>query len=243
MINAFKKNKIGDYWYSTGNPEFLVKVLRDERFPLNNLENAERTISELEDMTIIHGDIIPLFFQSGYLTIKEKVSDSDSYLLRFPNKEVKKAFWRTLAIYYFPKLRTTNDYALNKFRKELEDGDINGFLTRLRSLFATRNPGAEVDKEVHFENMMAIFTMMLGFEVQTQVLNDKGRTDLTVFTERYIYIMEFKVNSSPEKALEQIIDRDYSRRYVSGGKTIILAGVNFSTDDRNIEDWKTMRLE
>lgn len=242
VLRAFESGEIDEYWYSTGNPQFLVNVLREEGFPLNDLDNAERSKRELEDLTIIHGDIVPLFFQSGYLTIKRKNHDTGLYILGFPNREVKRAFWTTLSINYFPKIRSSSDFNLNKFRNDLIEGNIEGFLIRMKSLFATRNPGPESNLEVHFENMMAIFTMLLGFEVNTQILNDKGRTDMTVMTCDYVYIMEFKVDSDPQTALSQIKEKAYSRRYEADGRKKYIVGANFSSEERNIDGWSVEEI-
>lgn len=85
--------------------------------------------------------------------------------------------------------------------------------------------------------MVATVAKILGFEVQVETHSSQGRCDMVLKTSRYIYIFEFKVDSTPEKAIEQIIDKGYATPYLSDKREKYLIGANFSSKERTLTDW------
>lgn len=109
-------------------------------------------------------------------------------------------------------------------------------MDRLRALFADTESGHESNKEIHFQNMMAIASKMLGLVVKTEIHSSSGRCDMQIETPAYVYIFEFKINGSAEEALKQIKEKDYAGRFGVDKRTVYLIGANFSTKTRNLTE-------
>ncbi len=106
VLNAFDSEEFGSYWYESGSPSYLIKLIERYHFRLSNLEGERRTSSQLSDISDVSRDIVPLLYQSGYLTIKgyENLSGRDlggEYILGFPNREVTESFWTSLSNHFF----------------------------------------------------------------------------------------------------------------------------------------------
>lgn len=241
-LHAFADNELNEYWFATGSPSFLIKLIERYRFMLKDLEGERRKRSALSDITDISNDFVPLLYQSGYLTIKGFDDRFGLYTLGFPNKEVSQGFWDALGEYFFRKGDNPILFSLPEFVYDLERGEAESFMCRLQSLFASISSEHEADKEIHFQNMITIFTKMLGFVVLTEVHSSQGRSDIQIETPDYIYIMELKVDSTPEKASAQIKERGYARQYVIDPREKILIGANFSSVTRTLTGWQIERI-
>ena len=238
VLYAFRFNCLDQYWYASGSSSFLVKLLMNNSYRLTDLEGARRTRAELSDITDMSQDIVPLLYQSGYLTLKDYDKETEEYILGFPNQEVNKAFWSSLSKHIFSASENQNGYGIKDLTEDLMKGDLNDFLLKVKSLFGSVGSENEPVKEIHFQNMMAIIARMLGFSVMTEVHSSAGRCDMTIKTPSYIYIFEFKVDKSPEEAMSQIYQKKYYLPYLSSKRKIYLIGVDFSTKTRTIESWK-----
>ena len=60
---------------------------------------------------------------------------------------------------------------------------------------------------------------------------------MTIRTDRYIYIFEFKFNASAEIALKQIEDMGYADKFKEDGREVICIGASYSSEERNISSW------
>ena len=242
VLSAFDSERFGAYWYASGSPSYLIKLIERHRFLLANLEGERRSEAQLSDISNVGSDLVPLLYQSGYLTIKGFENPMDfplggEYILGFPNREVNLSFWSSLSTHFFRGYGQQSTFDTRLFVDDVMQGRVEEFMVRLRSLFADTNSEGEADKEIHFQNMMAIACKMLGFQVRTEVHAHRGRCDMQIETPGYIYIFEFKVNGTPEKALEQIHDRDYHLRFGSDTRILWLIGANFSTETRTLTGW------
>lgn len=242
VLNAFDDKELGSYWFSSGSSDYLVKLIRTHRYNLSELEGVRRKESSLKDITDITYDIVPLLYQSGYLTIKDYDSESREYILGFPNREVNGGFWESLSNYFFRSWGGSPIFNTRLFVKDIEEGRVDDFMTRLKSLFSDTASVHESNKEIHFQNMVAIVAKMLGLEVRTEVESANGRCDMQIFTSSYVFLFEFKVDSTPEKALDQIKTKDYAGPFASDSREKILIGANFSSETRTLSDWVTERI-
>ncbi len=238
VLNAFAKKRIGDFWFRSGTPSFLVKLLQRNHVLLLSLDDVWRSESDLSDMTDTSRDIIPLLFQAGYLTIRDYDPHCSLYRLEFPNREVYSGFWKSLVNAYFPRNSYSSGFDVYTLTKNLNTGDIESFMTSIQSLLASATTDHIVDKEEHFQNMMAIICRMLGLETRTEIHGSNGRCDMTVATSGYIYIFEFKIDSTPEAALSQIEEKGYATPYLADPRQKVLIGANFSTDTRTLTGWQ-----
>ena len=237
-LHAFAHNDFGSYWFSSGSPSYLIKLIERTHFVLNDLDNPIRSESALSDITDTSRDIVPLLYQSGYLTIKSYDPKTRLYTLGFPNREVSEGFWDSLSSYFFRQGRSMTEFDLYAFVDNLERGDAEKFMLRMKSLFASISSEHEPDKEVHFQNMVTILVKMLGFSVSAEVHSSYGRSDIEIKTPQYIYIIELKLGGSAEEAYAQICDKGYAEQYAVDARTKVLIGANFSKDTRTLTDWK-----
>lgn len=237
VINAFDDNELDDYWFESGSPSYLIRLIEKNNYRLDAIDGQRRTKLELSDITDTSTDFVPLLFQSGYLTIKGYNSDTSEYLLDFPNKEVVTAFWSSLANYFMRGLNGSSAFNLKKCLRDVNEGRPEEFMLSMKSLFADTNSEYEKDKEIHFQNMMAIAAKMMGLTVRTEIHSAKGRCDMQILTSDYVYIFEFKVNGAPEKAMKQIHEKGYAVPFEADSRTIFLIGANFSTNTRTLDGW------
>lgn len=242
VLRAFDEEELGDYWFSSGAPSHLMKLLKGSTLPLNSLEGSRRGEHTLLDISNFQRDSVPFLFQAGYLTIKGYDSDEGSYILGFPNEEVIHAFWQSLAASFFNLNDASVDFNEFGFLSDVYEGRPEHFMKKLQSLYADTNPGIERNKEIHFQNMVAITFKMLGLRVHTEVESSAGRCDMQLLTPAYVYIFEFKLDGSAESALRQIHDRGYARPFQSGRREIILIGANFSTSVNTLDSWVIERM-
>ena len=209
-LNAFTDNEFQNYWFSTGSSSYLIKLITRGRFFLQNLEGVKRTADELSDISDYHLDLVPLLYQAGYLTIKDFDPKTQKYTLGLPNREVSKAFWDSLGNHYFRSGSNAGRFDLDKFVLDLERGDADSFMLRVKSLFASISSEHEPDKEALFQSMLTILVKMLGYSVRTEVHSSQGRSDIEIETTDFIYIIELKIDSTPGEAMTQIDERGYA---------------------------------
>ena len=238
LLNALDKQEFRSFWFESGTPTALVETMQRNDYSLEHLTNEEVSSQLMSSVDSDEVSPIPLIYQSGYLTIKGYDEEFGNYLLGFPNKEVSEGFTRYLMPYYSPVKRGQENFFVSNFVKELRNGQPEAFMKRLEALFADGNYQIIGDAEKYFHNAVYIIFKMLGFYVEVEHATTDGRIDLLIKTGNYIYIMEFKINSSADAALQQIEDKQYAKPFANTDKTIYKIGVNFSTKTRRIDEWK-----
>ena len=241
LLNALKNSIIDSYWFETGTPTYLMELLKQHHYVLPNLEREEPDADTLNSVDIASSNPIPVIYQSGYLTIKGYDPDFGLYRLGFPNKEVKQGFLKYLMPYYANTVQGKSAFEISRFVRSLREGDIEGFMERLQSFLSACPYELEPEQERHFQSVMFILTALCGYHVQIEEHTNKGRMDMTVQTNDYVYIFEFKFNKSAEEALAQIDEKGYAERYQSDERTLMKIGVNYSTAERNINEWEIKR--
>ena len=238
LLNALKNSIIDSYWFETGTPTYLMELLKQHHYVLPDLEREEPDADTLNSVDIASSNPIPVIYQSGYLTIKGYDPDFGLYRLGFPNKEVKQGFLKYLMPYYANTVQGKSSFEISRFVRSLREGDIEGFMERLQSFLSACPYELEPEQERHFQSVMFILTALCGYHVQIEEHTNKGRMDMTVQTNDYIYIFEFKFNKSAEEALVQIDEKGYAERFQSDERTLIKIGVNYSTAEKNINEWE-----
>ena len=238
VLNTFASMKIENYWFSTGTPTILVKLLQKNNYLLSDLTgNAEATADELTGLETINTNPIPLFFQSGYLTIKEYDPEFKNYILGFPNEEVEQGFLNFLMPCYMNMNGKNASFHIMNFIKDIRAGKIDSFMERLQSLFSDTPYELIRDTELHYQNVLFIVFRLMGFFTHAEYHTSQGRIDMVVKTPQYIYLMEFKFEGSAEDAIAQIESRNYALPFISDGRKVYKIGVNFSAETRNIDRW------
>ena len=241
LLNAFSKKEFGMYWFATGTPTFLIEKLKESGFDAKLLGGDDYYEEEayLTDYRIENADPVPLFYQTGYLTIKNYDKEFRSYALGYPNEEVKYGFLKSLAPYYLCAEDEPNPLDVRSFVKDIRKGNTDALRERFTALFA-RLPYPDDEKQVeqNFQNVIYIVFMLLGQYTMTEIHSAKGRADCIVETDDYVYIFEFKRDKSAKEALNQIEDTGYAKPYAADKRSIIKIGVNFASKERNIDGWE-----
>ena len=237
LLNTFDSLVFNDYWFATGTPTFLVKLLQQYDYELHDLKGIYVDGDTLSSVDEEYNDPIPVLFQSGYLTISGYDSEL-GYRLDFPNQEVERGFFRFLMPYYTSQHKSSVKGILNKMTAAVRGGRPDELLQVVQTMLAGRSymvVGA--DKEKDFQNTLYLIFTMLGYNVQVEQATSQGRIDITIQTKDYIYIIELKLDKTAEEALRQIKDNQYARPFQSDKRKLYLIGVNFSSETRTVEKW------
>ena len=237
LLNCFVKRKFGSYWFETGTPSYLVELLKKHNYNLARLETEELSFDEINSIDSTSTNPIPVIYQSGYLTIKDYDKRFELYKLGFPNKEVKEGFLKFLIPFYAPKHAEKSDFEISNFVLSLERGKIEDFMSRLQSFMANCPYELQPEQERHFQTIMFLLTTLCGLYCEVESHTNKGRMDMTIKTDKYVYIFEFKFNATAEAALQQIHDKGYVEPYRMDERKIVCIGVNYSSEARNIDKW------
>lgn len=241
LLNTFSSCKFGSYWFETGTPTFLVRLLQRDNFYLPDLTEQEVTADFLNSIDSMGKSPIPIIYQSGYITIKGYNERFNFYRLGFPNEEVEEGFINYLLPYYTHVGSDQGPMFIGKFVMDLEQGKIDDFMNRMQVMFYNTDYKIVGDAELYFQNAFYIVTILLGFYVDVERTISDGRIDMVVKTSDYIYIFEFKYDKTADIALQQIDDKGYAKPFANDSRKLIKVGVNFSREHRCIDDWKAAK--
>ena len=239
LLNAFQDCNLGKYWYRTGTPTMLYEKLKNWDYPLDDLEDIVVYADTLEDGDVMGDEIEVLFYYTGYLTIKKSITDDDGekYVLGYPNLEVRSGFFNGLV----KRSLGMNDRKrmdwVSRFRGAVTAGDIDGFLTLMKSFMAGNSYRTNPNTEIHYQDVVYIVSRLVGLEADVERATSDGRIDMVLDGPKAIYIIEFKLDKSPEAALRQIEEKQYDLPYRALGKPIVKVGVNISTATRTLDSW------
>lgn len=241
LLNAFFKRDFGTYWFGSGTPEILIKKLKSSHMPLYSLiDGVTARESTLQDYRAEDNDPIPLYYQTGYLTICGYDRRFRRYTLRFPNDEVKYGFLDSLVPSVLGYRTEENPVSLDNMILDLESGNLDSFFKRLTALFATipYPEGRAPEYEGEWSRQLFLILELMGEYTQAEVHMATGRADCVVKTPDYIYVFEFKLDKPVEDALAQIDDKGYAIPYSADSRKLYKVGVAFSSEKRNVTDWK-----
>ena len=240
LLNTFDSLKFKEYWFETGTPSFIVKVMRNTSYDVTRLSSDLVGSSLLTDVNTAILNPVPLLYQSGYLTIKGFDPRYNLYTLGFPNMEVKDGFLNFLLGYYAPIQSDSTNTLISLMSMDVEAGNPESFITRLDALFARTDYRIQGDCEKDFQYAMYIIIELMGEYVETERTTSNGRIDILIKAKDYIYIIEIKTDSNPDEALAQIEEKGYARPFADDRRKIFKIGVNFSTANRRIDGWKVV---
>lgn len=238
LLNTFKYKEFGSYWFETGTPTYLVELLKKHHYDLRRMAHEETSISVLNSIDSASDNPIPVIYQSGYLTIKGYDEEFGIYSLGFPNREVEEGFIKFLLPFYANTNAVESEFEIQKFVREIRIGDYDSFFRRLRSFFADTPYELIRDLELHYQNVLFIVFKLVGFYVKAEYHTSEGRIDLVLQTDKFVYVIEFKLDGTAEDALRQINEKHYALPFEAGGnRRLFKIGVNFNAKMRNIEKW------
>ncbi len=237
LLNTFKKKQYGHYWFETGTPTYLVELLKLHKYDLYRMAHEKTTSNVLDSIDAASTNPIPVIYQSGYLTIKGYIPEPRIYELGFPNREVEEGFMNFLLPYYTPIQESESGFAIWDFISDVKSGDIDGFMERLQSFLADCPYELAKDIDLHYQNVLFIVFRLAGLYTKVEYHTSRGRIDLVLQTDSYVYVMEFKLDGSAEQALQQIEEKQYALPFAKDSRKVYTIGVNFSSETRNIDKW------
>ena len=238
ILNALSSRRLKNYWFETGTPTFLTKLLSNNpTFRLELLSGGEQTANQLASIEDFRTNPLPIMFQTGYLTIVHYDQEFRQYTLDFPNDEVRKGFTEALAPYYLSQMETGSGLELKHFVTDAREGNIYSFIERLKALFSSLPYRIKGESEHDFQNSLQMFLMLIGLYVDVEKHTSQGRIDLVIQVPRFIYIIELKVDGCAQDALEQIKQKNYDSPHAMTGKQIYLIGVNYSTQTHTVDNF------
>ena len=238
LLSALDQQEFKDYWYETGTPTFVVKALQNGQFNLEDLTLEGVPASALGGDNADDSDPVPVLYQSGYLTIQDYNPRTREYTLKYPNQEVERGFMEGLANIYVPSARYNSPFAIRKFISDFEKGDAEGLMKRFEAFFADACYEIAGDAELYFQNTMYVMSKLMGQYVEVERHTSNGRMDILVQTEKYIYVMELKMDASADEALQQIENKGYAKPFAADSRKLFRIGANFSSATRRIEERK-----
>lgn len=235
LLKTLLTKEFGSYWFETGTPTYLVKLLQRHDYNLETMSKVQATAAVLDSIDAESTNPIPVIYQSGYLTIKGYDSRFKLYTLGFPNKEVEEGFMDYLVPFYTKFDAVESPFQIRCFVDDVEHGRTEQFIKRLKSFFEDTPYEIIKDLENHYQNVLFIISRLMGFYTKAEYHTSEGRIDMVIQTTDYCYVLEFKLDGTAEEALEQIKDKNYTMPFEMNGQKIIRIGMNFSAATRNIE--------
>lgn len=244
LLNCFSKEKIGAYWFGSGTPTFLIEMMRKfGTTPMDIGESEMADVSDFDAPTETMESIVPLLYQSGYVTIKGYDEETNLYELGIPNKEIRIGLFKSLLPNYLTRSSQRGKVAIAQMSVLIKNGDIDGALELFRTFLATVPYCENTKYEGHFQQLMyVVFSLLTDYRILVEQRTSKGRTDITLETQDCIYIMELKFGNTADEALAQINANHYADAFAMSNKKIIKVGIGFDVkDERNITEWKVER--
>lgn len=242
LFNAFDSGRIYDYWFKSGTPTYLIRLLAHSDENVNEITGKFYSPEEFIDYKANVEQPLPMIYQSGYLPIKEFDMEEMTFLLDFPNNEVKRGFLTMVASSYFGDKMETASW-IRKAVSQLKKGELDDFRTGMTSFLASipytmRRKENEREKERYFHYTFYLIMRLISvYTVYTEKVQSHGRVDCIVETPDYVYIFEFKLDGTADEALRQIEEKGYAREYESDNRKLYKIGAVFSSETGTIEEW------
>lgn len=238
LLNAMNDLRIEDYWNETGTPTLLSEVLKNVNADLEKTFNTYCTESDLKGLDLSDPNPIALLYQTGYLTLKSYHPKIKRYRLGIPNNEVKKGFFDILLPQYVKSKGQEPKQVVSEMVMHFILGEADEAMKCLQTYFAGIHFKMKMDNENNFHNAFFLLMDLIGLDTEAESATSDGSIDITVKTDDYIYVIELKHDESAEKALRQIEEKKYTRKFQFDPRQTICIGVNFSSKTGCIEDWR-----
>ena len=239
LLKCFDEKNFGAYWFASGTPTYLINMMKKFEVLPSDISRVEADESEFDAPTENMPTIVPLLYQSGYITIKDYDKEFNYYTLDVPNKEVKVGLTKALIPSYVTPntLATTN--TARRIAQCLAKQDMEGALQLLKTYLGTVPYCNDTRYEGHYQQVLyIIFSLLTDYLVDVEVHTPHGRVDIVMLSRTNLYIIEVKMNKDAQTAMQQIDLKDYRQRFALCGKPVVKVGINFDSDKGNIEDWE-----
>ena len=240
LLNCFADGKMNAYWFGSGTPTYLIRMMQKFDFLPADLGIAtEATKEDFDAATETMTTLVPLLYQSGYMTIKGYDPETNLYTLGVPNKEVSVGLYRSLLPHYLERYVAKGNTTIAKMSAMIKRGDIDGALSLMADFLATVPYCDNTHYEGHWQQTLYImFALLTDYHILVEQHTARGRIDITLETAATIYVMELKFNATPRDALAQIEAKRYADAFRLKDKPVIKVGLNFTVkDETNVLEW------
>lgn len=238
LLNAMAAGSLGYYWFSSGTPTYLIEMLKKFQVMPSEIGSCEADQSEFDAPTEGMSSVMPLLYQSGYITIKGYDPETELYTLDIPNKEIRVGLYRSLLPNYIGMNTVKGTTTIAKMSALIRRNDMAGAMQMLQAYLATVPYCNNADSEGHYQQMMYVIFSILDNYVDVEVRTPSGRVDMVLRTATHLYLFELKLNKDADAAMKQINLKEYPKRFALSGLPIVKVGVNFDVATHNITDWK-----
>jgi hypothetical protein len=237
VLAALDHRELQNYWFETGTPAFLVNLLQEKRYSSPQLEGLQVSQAAFSTFELDRLSPEALLFQTGYLTIAD-VKDS-IYTLNYPNQEVKTAFTEALLLAIVGLEPEASSHVL-RLSRHLQNENLEAFFETLKAIFASIPYDIQTRRdEGYYHTICYLALSATGGAAQSSVLTSRGRIDMVMAFPDKVYVIEFKCGQSATAALQQIREKGYAEAYRQSCRKVILLGIKFSLENRNVEEWAT----
>ena len=237
IINAFGKKQLGNYWFGSGTPTFLIEMMRKFKVAPSEIGEKRLGVNGFDVPAEKLTSIVPLLYQSGYLTIKGYNPLSGLYTLDLPNNEIRIGLMDSLFPNYVQNKIDDGRTTLGDMCEHIICDRLDEALKLLKAYLLTVPQCDNTNYEGHYQQLLYVLFSLLGYMVDVEVRTDKGRIDIVMRTDYAIYLMEVKINKTAVRARKQIDVKRYGDRFALEKRPIIKVGINFSTDKHTLTGW------
>lgn len=246
ILNALAKQNLGDYWFQSGTPTYLIRLLNHSHENLNEMVGKYYFPAQFIDYKADVEMPLPMIYQSGYLTIKairKSIIGNETYKLDFPNVEVAQGFLTLVTNSYLQSKEDSFSW-LSETTDALGRGDLETFERALTAFLASipysaRRHENEREKERYFQYTVYLLMRMVGcYTVYHEKETSEGRADCVVETPDYVYIFEYKLDRPADEALTQIDAMGYAREYANDPRKVYKIACCFSSKTGTVSDFK-----
>jgi hypothetical protein len=237
ILNFLAEQRFSNYWFASGTPTFLMKLIKKKELDTTTLENKKISEIVFDSYNLENLNVFALLFQTGYLTIKsiDPKARTPIYILNYPNFEVKQAFLTFLVESFTHNELGEIQPAVENLLDYLQTENLEGFINIIRALFAKIPYPLHIEQEAYYHSLFYMILALMGVEIDLEILTDKGRIDGILTFEDKIYLIEFKygkagtkMESLTNKAIEQIKTKNYGQRFLNESRPIVYLGVGFT---------------
>ena len=239
LLNAMQDKRLDCYWFASGTPTYLVEMMRKFNTLPADLTKMEGSAYDFDAPTEGMTTIMPLLYQSGYITIKDYDKQFGSYTLSIPNKEVRIGLTRALVPAYVNTSPLIAGNTARNMARCLVKEDIDGMLKLLQTFLSTIPYCNDANSEGHYQQVLyIIFTLLSDYFTDVEVHTPRGRVDMVMRSPDTLYLFELKLNKDAATAMKQINLKDYASKFALCNLPIVKVGINFDSEQRTISDWE-----
>ena len=239
LLNAFADGKMNSYWFGSGTPTYLIEMLNKYGVAPQQIGGQKVFATAFDAPTEQMTNIIPLLYQSGYITIKDYDARLDLYTLDIPNKEVRLGLMESLLPHYVPPTEANRAATLTAYLFDsIDRGNMDEALQLLQTFLSTIPQCDNTDYEGHYQSLLYVIFSLLGFYVDVEVRTPRGRVDVVLRTHSTLYVIELKLDKTADAAMQQIDLKNYPERFALCGLPIVKVGINFDRERRTLGEWR-----